>query len=195
MNKFKGIVLVLIIGLYSPVFGDTFSDSLNAIILKAVDDSNKVSNMLTLAKHYLSTDPIVTIRLAGQARDLALQLGYQKGAALAYKLIGNARFGQAKYLDALQNWQQALTVFQKIGDQVGISNMYSNIGAIYQVNGDDAKALESHLKSLKVAEAINDSTRIMTSYINIGAVYYNKPQTYEKAKENYEKNYFAEFRF
>ena len=187
MNKFKGIVLVLIIGLYSPVFGDTFSDSLNAIILKAVDDSNKVSNILTLAKHYLSTDPIVTIRLAGQARDLALQLGYQKGAALSYKLIGNARFGQAKYLDALQNWQQALTVFQKIGDQVGISNMYSNIGAIYQVNGDDAKALESHLKSLKVAEAINDSTRIMTSYINIGAVYYNKPQTYEKAKENYEK--------
>ena len=143
--------------------------------------------MLTLSKHYFSSDPIVAIHMAGMAKELAEKTNDRKSIALALKNIGIARYNQGKTFDALQSWKQALVLFDSLGDKVGVSNMHSNIGAIYQVQGDDAKALESHLKSLKVAEEINDTLRIVSSLINIGAVYYNKPQNYGKALESYFK--------
>ena len=187
MIHLKQKLSVVFIFFYSLCFADSYPDSLNAIVFNSNNDSIKVNALLALSKYYYSTDPVVAIRVAGQAKELAERASLHKGVALSLKNIGIARYNQSMYFEALLSWQQALAVYEKIGDKVGVSNMYSNIGAIYQIKGDDANALESHLKSLKFAELINDSLRIMTAYINIGAVYYNKPQTYDKALENYLK--------
>ncbi len=187
MNRPKLITGILFLFLCSTAVADTFTDSINSLLMKSNNDSIKVNALISLSRYYFGSDPVIAIRYATQAKELAAKTNNKKGVGLALKNIGIARFNQGKLSEALLNWQEALKVYISIGDQTGVSNLYSNIGAVYQQQGDDAKSLESHLKSLKVAESINDTLRIMTSYINIGAVYYNKPQNYGKALESYFK--------
>ena len=65
----------------------------------------------------------------------------------------------------LDYWNQSLQIFESIKDDVGISNMLNNIGAIYLNQGADAKALEYMLKSLQLAEKIGDTLRMITALI------------------------------
>ena len=78
------------------------------------------------------------------------------------------------YAETLDFWNQSLEVFEKIGDDVGISNMLNNIGAIYLNQGADDKALEYMLKSLQLAEKTGDTLRISTALSNVGGIYHNK---------------------
>jgi signal transduction histidine kinase len=61
-----------------------------------------------------------------------------------------------------------------MGDQLGMSNILNNIGAVYFNQGDDSHALEYYLNSLTAAEKIGDKHRIASAMGNIGAVYYNQ---------------------
>ena len=90
-------------------------------------------------------------------------------------------------MNVLDYWEQSLHTFEEINDQLGVSNLLSNIGAVYFSQGDDPKALEYYLESLKVSEQLGNKLRIATALINIGSVYLNKTSTYDKAEEYFLK--------
>lgn len=142
---------------------------------------------MALGKTYFSSDPQEAIKYNTQAKELADQIKFQKGAAYALKNIGIAYYVQGKYVEALSQWQQSLAIFDSIKDKMGVANLLSNLGVVHFNQGDDAKALEYYLQSLKVSEEIGDTLRIATALINIGAVYFNKPATKKKALEYYLK--------
>ncbi len=158
-------------------------DSLNAVIAKAPDDSNKVQHMLKLSALYFGTAPEEAIQVGENAMKLSRRIGYSKGVAYALKNIGIAYYYQGEYVESLTAWQKSLAVFDSIGDQTGVANILSNIGAIYYNEGDYNNALDYYLKSLKVSEEIGDTLRIVTALTNIGAVYNDKPATHDKALE------------
>lgn len=45
--------------------------------------------------------------------------------------MGIANYYKGDYVEALDQWQKALIVFDSIGDKSGVANMLSNIGGIY----------------------------------------------------------------
>ena len=171
--------------LHSLAFADTTADSLKKIASLPVHDTVKVNTLLALSKYYFSSDADAALKYAIQGKELSEKIRFQRGIALALKNMGIVNYNTGQYVEALQNWQQALSVYNSINDKTGVSNMYSNMGAIYNVQSDDAKALESHLKSLRVAESINDTFRVLSALINMGAVYYNKPANHDKSLQNY----------
>ena len=65
-----------------------------------------------------------------------------KVSANAYKYIGMGYYFLGNYSETINFWQKSLTSFEAINDKVGISNILSNIGALYANQGDDVKALE-----------------------------------------------------
>lgn len=166
---------------------DAVTDSLKTVVAKAKDDTVKVNAQLLLSKKYFSTDPQLSIKIAGEAKDLAEKINFPKGAAYALKNIGIAYYMQGKYIETLDYWQQSQKVFKAIKDKVGEANILSNIGVMYFDQGDNANALEFNLKALKIAEEISDTLRITTSCINIGAVYFDKAATHDKAGEYYRR--------
>ena len=91
---------------------------------------------------------------------------------MGYYFLGN-------YFETINFWQQSLNSFEAIHDKIGVSNMLSNLGALYANQGDDVKALDFHLKSLKAAEESKNTLRIATSMINIGLIYLNNPKTHD----------------
>ncbi len=92
---------------------------------------------------------------------------------------------QAKYIEALQNYEHSLKIFEEIKFDEGVANLLGNIGVIYYYQGDNVKALDYYLKSLKIAERTGNKVRIMMMLNNVGAIYGLKKATYDKALEYY----------
>ena len=160
-------------------------DSLKKSLSAEKNDSNKVNTLLSLSREFFGTSPQEAINYANDARELAQKIDYKTGLAYAYKNIGIGLYMQANWVEALVNYDKALSIFDSLENKVGIANILSNQASLYFNQADDEKALELNLKSLNIAEEIGDTLRILTALQNIGAVYYNKPSTRSKALEYY----------
>ena len=156
--------MILVFATGVTAYGQTLPDKDTAAINKLLNDS----------KSLIGTDSAKAISLAMQAKELAGEIEYPKGEALALKNIGMVYYMKGKYAETLDYWNQSLQIFENLKDDVGISNILNNIGAIYLNQGADTKALEYILKSLQLAEKIGDTLRMITALSNIGGVYYNK---------------------
>ncbi len=164
-------------------------DSLKRLLATTVHDTTRVNLLNELSKQYFNDKPDTSIIIAASSRKLAEQINFRTGLALAIKNMGIGYYLQGKYKDAVIHWQQALEVYKQNGDEKGVANMLSNQGAVYFAQGDDVKAFELYLESLKISEKIGDTLRILTSLNNIGGVYLNKPATYKKALEYFQRSY------
>jgi adenylate cyclase len=164
-------------------------DSLKKVLASNIHDTTRVNVLNALSKSLFNENPDTSITIATSSKQLAEQINFKPGLALACKNIGIGYYMQGKYKDAIINWQQAQEVYRLIGDKKGVANMLSNQGAVYFNQGDDAKSLELHLQSLKMSEEIGDTLRILSSLTNIGGVYSNKTATYKKAVDYFLRSY------
>jgi two-component system NtrC family sensor kinase len=163
------------------------SDSLQNIITKGKDDSLKVNALITLAQTTRETEPQKAFDYASKAKDLASAIGYKKGVGYSYKWMGIINYNQGKYFDALDDFNKSLSVFESIKDEVGISNLLNNLGALYSDKDEDSKSLEYYLKSLNIAQKSGNKLRIATALSNIGVVYFKDSSKIDKALEYYLK--------
>ncbi|MEO5500611.1 MAG: adenylate/guanylate cyclase domain-containing protein [Ginsengibacter sp.] len=169
--------LALFIGLPGITYSQTAKGSISAI----KRDTAVVNNLLEQSKAHFSDNPEKAIILATEARDLAEKINFLKGKAFALKNIGMGYYFQGKYLEALQNWNESLGVFEEIKDEIGEANLLNNIAAIYAQQGDDEKGLEYSLRSLKISEKLNDKLRVLSALNTVGSIYFNKKATWDKA--------------
>lgn len=144
-------------------------------------DSIKVIALLESIKQNLAIDPAKAIEFGNEAVALAGKDGFEKELALGFKMLGIANYYQGNNVDALNFYKQSLAVFTSLGDDVGISNLQNNIGAIYMSEGDDVKALSYFLQSLQKGEKTGDSLRTLSAMANVGAVYSHNDSTFTKA--------------
>ena len=84
------------------------------------------------------------MRLSRQIAHCYVNLG------LYYKEIEN------KPLEALDYCQQAMTIYEKLGDLQGTSMVIYNIGLIYQKDGQNQRAREYYERSLAIKQEIGD---------------------------------------
>jgi len=142
--------------------------------IKLKKDTASVNALNGESKSLIGSDSAKAINLAREAKEIANEIKYPKGEAIALKNIGMAYYMKGKYAETLDYWNQSLQIFENLKDDIGISNMLNNIGAIYLNQGADEKALEYMLRSLQLAEKIGDTLRIITALSNVGGIYYNK---------------------
>ena len=173
-----GTIFLMLISLSA--FGSE-QDSLRRMIRSLPEDSNRVRSMNLLGKSYFESNPDTAIKICLSAKALAEKIKYKPGHALALKIIGIAYYQQGNYIDAIKTWDEAIRIYQAIGDRRGVANILGNQASVYFNQGDEAKSLELDLKSLLISELVNDTLRIVTSLNNIGTVYLNKPATFDKA--------------
>ena len=77
------------------------------------------------------------------------------------------------YTKALQYFEQARLLFDKLDDNTGTAKALNNIGNIHNSLGNYEKALEYHLNSLQIDEEYGNKKGITSSLNNIGIVYQN----------------------
>jgi CHAT domain-containing protein/tetratricopeptide (TPR) repeat protein len=135
--------------------------------------SLKKGELFSLAQQPVTAEQEVTRAAAKRAYQEGFQLYQQK----------NAQSRQ----QALQKWQEALPLYQAIGDKQGEAVTLLFIGKVYDDLGEKQKALEFYNQSLPLFRAIGDKTWEGINLNNIGLVYaaIGEPQ---KALEYYNQS-------
>ena len=182
MSKSRILLFIVTVMLSTvSVAQDKMGDSLKKVLSLSKDDTGKVNTLIALSKLYVGSSPEVSLSYGTQAKALAEKLQFVRGEGYAYKFIGMYYFYSGKNVEALDNWLKSLNLVRSINDKVGISNMLSNIGTIYDGQADDAKSLEYFLASLALAEELGNKLRMATALQNIGNTYMRKKATRKKA--------------
>lgn len=182
MNKPRLISFLILFTFYQICSAqNTKTDSLKLILETSREDTLKVNILISICQNEYRSYPDSAIFHGNEALKLSEKLNFEKGSANAYKYVGMGYYFLGNYSETINSWQQALSNFEAINDKVGVSNILSNLGALYANQGDDVKALEFHLRSLKAAEESKNTLRIVTSMINIGVIYLNNPKTQDIA--------------
>jgi serine phosphatase RsbU (regulator of sigma subunit)/tetratricopeptide (TPR) repeat protein len=163
------------------------ADSLIAVLSGLGQDSVRVNTLNEITAVLAPTDMDEAIRYGTEAKDLAEQINYPGGEALASKNLGIAYYYQGDNVEALKNWESSLSLYKELGDQQMIANIEGNMGAAYYTLGKNVEAIEYYLSALKLAEEISDSTRIGTLLQNIGAVYAEQSGTLDSAISYYHR--------
>lgn len=187
-NRFILLIFIFILCFHASVFSNEV-DSLKRLLSSKIPDTTRINILNALSKSLFNSNPDTSITIGSSAKILATRIQFKPGLALAIKNIGIGYYLKGEYYEAIVTWQEAIKVYESIGDKRGVANMLSNQGAIYFNQGNDVKSLESHLQSLKMSEEINDTLRIVTSLYNIGGVYSNKEPTWNKALEYFLRAY------
>ena len=182
MKNFKVLLFISLFFSGISIIGqDSKLDSLKMILAGLGEDIAKVNTLNALADELHRANPDEAIRYGSEAKNLAEQLNYPEGEALANKNIGLGFYMQGEYTEAFRYWEPALALYEELGDDQLVVNLQSNMGAIYLTTGKFVEAMELFLPALKKAEELNDSTRISTLLLNIGVIYSESPGTYDEA--------------
>ncbi len=90
---------------------------------------------------------------------------------------------QGDYTSAISYYEEALTLFRRLGDRVGVSDILESLGVLYIFLGDHAQAMQLHQESLAIRRTLGDVQKISSSLTNLGYIAltqadYEQAQTY-----------------
>lgn len=189
MNHFKSLLLTFCISFtVSFLFADsqTVVDSLE-VKLQSSAGEEKVDLLNELLVEYRNIDIEESCEYGNEALLLADQIDYLSGKAKTLNNMGINDKHLGKFDGAFANHEEALQLFQKSNDKIGVSESYYYIGNMYRRTADYDKALEHLFKSLRIKDEINDKKGKAICLNYIGLVYH-KLCKYHLALEHYYKS-------
>jgi two-component system NarL family sensor kinase len=146
---------------------------------------SKYDAQLKLADNLRKTKPDSAYAIAGSVIRSAAKTKQYDVLGDATNIIGLINDAKDKYKDALKNFTEALSYYQKTNDQKRIAKAYNNLGGTWYSLDNYEKATEYHKKALLIRQAINDPL-LSATYNSIGIIYYEQGN-YTQALDNYLK--------
>jgi len=102
---------------------------------------------------------------------ISVEIHDHKGVASSLVNIGTVYNYENNFDTALNYYQNALAIVEKIGDREEEAFLYCNIGNVYKNKGLIDKALMHFQKSLLIAKEINNKPTVAKVLGNIGNIY------------------------
>ena len=97
--------------------------------------------------------------------------------------IGLVYKNLADYDQAVAYQEQALGVYQAMGNKAGIARALANMATLYDLTGSPWKSIAYYEQALAINEQIGEKRRIASDYTNLGVVYRGIGE-YAKALDN-----------
>src|SRR5689334_11490137 len=130
------ILLLFTLAFQSVAAQQAAIDSVKNELRSAKSDTAQVQLLLQLGRLYAYSHPDSTILLGQQAYALALQLNDLRGEAKSLATIGSAHINMGNGAKALELYQKAKAIFEKLHDTAGISAALSDLGYLYSLQND-----------------------------------------------------------
>jgi signal transduction histidine kinase len=86
--------------------------------------------------------------------------GKQREKAIAFQELATSYMHIANYIEAAANYQRALTIANKLKDELLIALIYRNMGVLAYAQGDSARSSDLNLKALAIYEKRKDTLRM-----------------------------------
>ena len=166
---------------------DTRVDSFIHVLKIAKEDTNKVNTLNLFGQELFNWSEeerpkaMENFRLA---LSLSERLNYQKGKANTYFWMAESIRGEGKYEQAFKYYSYALKIRETEKDNIGITQCYLGMGAIYVEQKDYSKALGNYNIALKFASNSGDKRSIAEANELLGLFFLHKdpPQIPEALK-------------
>ena len=166
---------------------DAVEDSLNSVLLKSTEDTNKVKTYFELIKRVRKYDIVLAMKLAEQQLALSKKIKYGWGIGKAHNAMGLIATSKKDAYQALEEYLQAAGTFNENKHYGDCSGSYSNISMIYSdlsiyMNINQKLRNDSAIHFAKIAAKYNemsnvDSTKKLNNemfiYGNLSTAYYN----------------------
>ncbi len=160
-------------------------DSLkNELTIHQEEDTIRVELLNTITWSYLYTDIDKAQAVNKEAEILARKLNFNSGKAKALYSKAQIEFRKSNYDTAISYAHQAYSVFDSLGNKMGMSYSLGCIGNVYYDLGDFTKSLEYFEKSASTDREREDLNGVAANLNNIGNVYSDKGE-YQKAIDMY----------
>ncbi|MCX4094474.1 tetratricopeptide repeat protein [Nocardia sp. alder85J] len=104
-----------------------------------------------------------------------------------YHQLGILAQARGDYGEADRRYQQALTIFEELGDRVGMASSYGQLGILAQARGDYAEAERRYQQALTLLEELGDRARMATSYHQLGILAQRRGD-YPEAERRYQQS-------
>src|SRR6266850_1694998 len=118
-------------------------------------------------------------RMAKESKDIERDAGALVG-------LGDVYLAQGDYVRAADNYQQVLTLAEKLGSKEGIAALSVKMGNLHYQQGNFAQAMEHYLKSVRLYDELGSKIEITYPLANLGNAYFALGN-HEKALEHYQK--------
>lgn len=132
-------------------------------------DTTRVNILNELAYTLVTQDMKKAKRYAEESGALADGMHYTKGKAASLWIIG-LTVRKANPEIALDYFEKALALGEKVGDKAGVPNYLLAIGSVVRARGDVKRGDECYQKALRIAREINDQrtvSKILYSIIQV----------------------------
>ncbi len=145
---------------------------------------NTINAHIEQAKLYALSQPKKAYENAKKALEYATVKNSKYSQGQAYFYMAFACRVMSDYVHGLSNALKGLSIFEELGDNLGIMKARNITGIIYFYYGDYASALENFMIALSLSEQVNDLNMYSSVVNNIGEVY-REAKDYEKALSCY----------
>jgi len=134
-------------------------------------DSIRTKLLIGIAWNMTYTNPEGAFDYVEEAIDIASNINWKNGKALALRQKGNLYYVMANNLQALDAYQQALKISQNLSDKILEASLYNNLGNIYADLKEYDKALEKYQSFLSTSEELGQINNQIKGLTNIGSIY------------------------
>lgn len=174
---------------FRSIFQLLFLLSSAAFSQNAESDTSRILQANSDAFKLYGVDAPQMMKIGNEMLELSISMLYERGIASSYNTIALAKMSTAEYEKAVQNFLQALEIYERIKAKTYISSVLNNMGVVYYYLEDHQQSLRYHMEALKSREALGDSVQIAKSLNNIG-IAYKGLDSLSRALEFYQKSLF-----
>nr|WP_292964094.1 MULTISPECIES: tetratricopeptide repeat protein [unclassified Allomuricauda] len=135
--------------------------------------------LIELASEMTYSEPNEGFSFIEEAITISKKNGWIKGEALAQRQKGNLYYVLADNLNALDAYQQALSLSRKIPDKQLESSILSNLGNIHADLKEYDRALENYRAYLETSQAMGNRAEEIKALSNI-AIIYNDTENFKE---------------
>ncbi len=162
------------------------SDTLIIDAYNRIGDVLSMNNLDSALNIFLAAEDLaVKLIKSNPSKSIEKTVLWQLSDAMYY--IGFTHKKKGNLLKALDYYKRSLEIDKELGNRIGESATYHNMGALYESQTDLSNAIKSYNKSLKIKEELDDQLGIAYSLNSFGKLYVNQGDN-NKALEFFEKS-------
>ena len=106
-----------------------------------------------------------------ESRDIWMRTGHESRLATSYVSIGSLYCALEQYDSGESQFEVALAIYKRLGDEVGYARVLSNYARVAQVRHDEPRALQLQLEAIEILERNGQAINIAATYLNLGSTY------------------------
>jgi tetratricopeptide (TPR) repeat protein len=172
--------------------GNSYKNSIDSAVenyLNALTYFKKGKNLEGEAKVYNNIEPYKSIENFNKSLVIAKKLEIKDLIAGLYLNIGTANQKLKKYSQALSYYKSSLSMFNNLGNKIGVIQSHQNLGVLYFNLRDYTKAEENLVEALEKAkkEKLNNSAASIN--LTLSSIHIAQQQ-FEKAERSIKEGLF-----